>query len=119
MWVSPFYVLDEQKQTAASCRSRNAVRNVPLYVRTYFCLQEILLSYNAVGIFEEWDLSMQLFDARVKSPVEQWDANIANNPGEQSPPREELTHWAHSSPEVHDLLSADIHIYLQLRDSDF
>lgn len=54
---------------------------------------------------------MQLFDARVKSPVEQWDANEANNPGEQSPARTELTQWAHNSPEVHNLLSADIHIY--------
>lgn len=73
--------------------------------------QEILLSYNAVGIFEEWSLSMELFDARVKSPVERWDANLATNPGEQSPARAELTEWAHSSPEVHNLLSADIHIY--------
>lgn len=54
---------------------------------------------------------MQLFDARVKSPVEKWDANLATNPGEQSPAREELTRWAHDSPEVHSLLSADIHIY--------
>lgn len=63
-----------------------------------------------MGIFEEWRLSMQLFDARVKSPVEQWDANVAN-PGEQGAVREELTRWAHNSPEIHSLLSADIHIY--------
>lgn len=85
------------------------------YPFDYICAarrpQEILLTYNAVGIFEHWDLSMQLFNARVKSPVENWDANIAKNPGEQSSAREALTQWAHSSPELHNLLSADIHIY--------
>lgn len=54
---------------------------------------------------------MQLFNAKVKSPVENWDANIAHNPGEQSGVREKLTQWAHISPELHNLLSADIHIY--------
>lgn len=54
---------------------------------------------------------MKLFDARVKSPVSHWDANVATNPGEQGPSRVELTQWAHNSPEVHNLLSADIHIY--------
>lgn len=44
-------------------------------------MQDILLSYNAVGIFEHWELSMQLFDARVKSPVEHWDADVSKNPG--------------------------------------
>lgn len=73
--------------------------------------QDILLTYKAVGIFEEWALSMQLFDARVRSPVEKWDANLATNPGVQSPAREALTQWAHDSPDVHGLLSADIHMY--------
>ncbi|CAN0135821.1 unnamed protein product [Scytosiphon promiscuus] len=74
-------------------------------------VEDILLSYNAVGIFEHWELSMQLFDARVKSPVEHWDADVSKNPGEQSMEREALKQWAHNSPEVHNLLSADMHIY--------
>lgn len=73
--------------------------------------QEILLTYNAVGIFEYWDLSMQLFDAKVKSPVEKWDASITHNPGVRNEAREELLVWASSSPELHSLLSADLHIY--------
>lgn len=64
-----------------------------------------------MGIFEHWSLSMELFDARVRSPVQQWDANVANNSGEKSPGRTTLTQWAHNSPDVHHLLSADIDIY--------
>lgn len=73
--------------------------------------QELLLTYNAVGIFEYWELSMQLFDAKVKSPVETWDASVSHNPGVSNDAREELLTWARSSPELHSLLSADVHIY--------
>ena len=72
------------------------------------------MSYKAVGITEQWDLSMQLFDARVKSPVARWDVDMMANPGVQVPSRMKLTEWAHNSPELHDLLSADLLIYLSL-----
>lgn len=74
-------------------------------------VEEILLSYNALGIFEYWDLSMQLFDAKVRSPVEKWDASITHNPGVRNEAREELLVWAGGSPEMHSLLAADLHIY--------
>lgn len=51
-------------------------------------VQDILLSYTAVGIFEEWDLSMELFDAKVVSSVRGWDKRVAHNPGPASPRRE-------------------------------
>ena len=54
---------------------------------------------------------MQLFDARVKSPVARWDVDMMANPGVQVPSRMKLTEWAHNSPELHDLLSADLLIY--------
>ena len=54
---------------------------------------------------------MQLFNAKVKSPVEQWDASISHNLGVRNEAREELLVWANSSPALHGLLSADLHIY--------
>lgn len=68
-------------------------------------------TYNAVGIFEFWDLSMQLFNSRIKSPVANWDAGIAKNPGVRTGAREELLGWARNSTELQDLLSADMRIY--------
>ena len=64
-----------------------------------------------MGISEQWSLSMQLFDARVRSPVQRWDAEYTRNAGVEAPARLELTQWAHNSTELHDLLSADLHIY--------
>lgn len=64
-----------------------------------------------MGIFEEWELSMKLFNAKVKSPVEVWDAGVAHNAGVTSEAREQLLEWAHLSPELHSVLSADLLIY--------
>ena len=69
------------------------------------------MSYKAVGINEQWSLSMELFDVRVKSPVERWDAEYTRNTGVKAPGRAELTEWAHNSSELHDLLAEDLHIY--------
>ena len=80
----------------------------------FVLVQEILLSYKAVGINEQWSLSMELFDVRVKSPVERWDAEYTRNTGVKAPGRAELTEWAHNSSELHDLLS-----HLQIRNRHF
>lgn len=71
----------------------------------------MLASYQAVGIFEEWDLSMQLFNATVKSSVRSWDRSLALNPGLASPARHALLEWAYLSPEVNAALRADILLY--------
>ncbi len=68
-------------------------------------------TYAAVGILEHWDLSMQLFDARVKSPVKDWVNINTSNPGQLSPEREEVTKWAHLSPEIHRVLATDMLLY--------
>ena len=60
---------------------------------------------------EEWNLSMALFNAKVKSPVANWDSKIVRNPGLQSKGRQELLEWAFMSPRVHSILSADILLY--------
>lgn len=73
--------------------------------------QEILSTYTAVGIAEEWNVSMQLFDATIKSPVGQWQSSDMINPGLHSPERQELLEWAHSSPEVHNMLAVDLLLY--------
>ncbi|CAN0193658.1 unnamed protein product [Ascophyllum nodosum] len=73
--------------------------------------QRILSTYTAVGIMEEWNLSMALFNAKVKSPVANWDSKIVRNPGLQSKGRQELLEWAFMSPRVHSILSADILLY--------
>lgn len=80
-------------------------------VHTVRIMQEILLTYTAVGIFEHWETSMALFNARVKSPVAHWDAQIARNPGLHNEEREKLLQWAAVSPEVHSILSADLLLY--------
>ena len=43
---------------------------------------------------------MQLFDARVKSPVENWDDGVAENVGVQAPERVELTEWASKTTHI-------------------
>lgn len=73
--------------------------------------QEVLLSYTAVGIFEEWELSMDLFDAVILSPVEQWGGEEAVNPGPKSSEREMLLRWAHSSPEIRQAVGGDLLLY--------
>lgn len=65
----------------------------------------------AVGILEHWDLSMQLFDARVKSPVRDWQNIQKSNPGQLSGIRDEVYQWAHLSPEIHRAMSTDMLLY--------
>eukprot|EP00904_Undaria_pinnatifida_P002706 jgi/Undpi1/12436/HiC_scaffold_5.g02107.m1 len=71
----------------------------------------ILSTYTAVGIFEEWELSMRLFNAKVKSPVRKWNANVAANPGTQSAAREALLTWARTNIDIHHVLAADLLLY--------
>ncbi|CAM9540281.1 unnamed protein product, partial [Hapterophycus canaliculatus] len=73
--------------------------------------EETLLNYVAVGIFEEWELSMRLFDATVSSPVQEWDSGEAVNPGPRSREREMLLRWAHSSPEIRQAVGGDLMLY--------
>lgn len=73
--------------------------------------KDTLLSYAAVGIFEEWELSMQLFDATVSSPVQEWDSGEAVNNGPQTGEREMLLRWAHSSPEIRQAVGGDLLLY--------
>lgn len=77
----------------------------------FSCLQKLLSTYTAIGIFEEWGLSMQLFDATVTSPVSQWDAGKVANIGLRSPEREALLDWAHTSSELFALLAPDLLLY--------
>ncbi|CBJ29219.1 hypothetical protein Esi_0138_0056 [Ectocarpus siliculosus] len=57
-----------------------------------FCEQAegILATYTAVGILEYWDLSMQLFNARVTSPVWDWEDMEHSNRGQRSGLRDEV-----------------------------
>ena len=73
--------------------------------------QNALLEYDAVGIFEEWDLSMYLFDATIASPVQAWASNEPANPGPQSPRRQALLRWAHSSPAIREAVAGDLLLY--------
>lgn len=74
--------------------------------------QAILDTYHAVGILEHWDLSMRLFDARVKSPVARWtDLAFKVNPGTQSAKRQELLEWAYRSREVRQIVEGDLLLY--------
>ena len=68
-------------------------------------------TYTAMGIMEYWDLSMQLFDAKVKSPVRVWNEEKHANQGDPSPLRDEVYRWAHKSPEIHAILSTDLLLY--------
>ncbi|CAN0088367.1 unnamed protein product [Scytosiphon promiscuus] len=74
-------------------------------------LEAILASYTAVGILEHWDLSMQLFDARVKSPVRSWQQIQMSNQGQLSGLRDEVLQWAHTSPEIHRVMATDLLLY--------
>lgn len=71
----------------------------------------MLSSYKAVGIFEEWELSMQLFNATVKSPVRNWNANLLLNQGVADFGREALLQWAYVSPDLNVALASDIVLY--------
>lgn len=73
--------------------------------------QGILGTYTAVGILEHWDLSMQLFNAKVKSPVTDWQTIRLANAGQMSGPRDEVARWAHGSPDIHEALATDMLIY--------
>lgn len=90
-----------------------SVGDTPLCVFFFFFFhfQSILGTYTAVGILEHWDLSMQLFDARVRSPVRDWVNISKSNPGKLSPVRDEVTRWAHLSPEIHRVLATDMLLY--------
>lgn len=80
-------------------------------IRMTNLVQEMLSNYTAVGIFEEWELSMQLFDATVKSSVRRWDANVSLNHGVDVVGRDSLLQWAYISPEINVALAADILLY--------
>lgn len=70
-----------------------------------------MLTYTAIGITSEWELSMDLFDAVVVSPVRRWDRDIMYNEGVHSAERTELLQWASVEPELHTLLAADLMLY--------
>eukprot|EP00903_Cladosiphon_okamuranus_P012839 g11997.t2 len=76
-----------------------------------FKMQENFRSYKAIGIFEHWELSMQLFDATVTSSVRHWNNSMALNPGPTPPERQELLRWAYTNPEIHATLATDILLY--------
>lgn len=68
-------------------------------------------TYTAVGITEEWNLTMDLFNARVKSPVREWREQELYNAGATSEVREQLLAWAQHSPEIQTALAADLLLY--------
>ncbi|CAB1120652.1 unnamed protein product [Ectocarpus sp. CCAP 1310/34] len=74
-------------------------------------VEDILSRYTAVGIMEHWDLSMQLFNARVRSPVREWNITQHSNAGLPSELRDEVLQWAHDSPVVHRLIATDMLLY--------
>ncbi|CAM9685130.1 unnamed protein product [Ectocarpus sp. 12 AP-2014] len=60
---------------------------------------------------EYWDLSMELFNARVRSPVREWNMTLHSNAGVPSGLRYKVLRWAHDSPAVHRLIAADMLLY--------
>lgn len=74
-------------------------------------MKEMLLKYAAVGIYEKWDMSMQLFNATIKSSVRSWDSSLLLNAGITTPERDEVLRWAYLSPEINIALAADILLY--------
>lgn len=78
----------------------------PLTART--AKQETLNSYTAVGIAEHWELSMALFDVRVKSPVRMWNPILVSNSGSKSERKQKVLEWAYLSPEIHSVIAADL-----------
>ena len=71
----------------------------------------MLSTYKTVGIFEEWELSMQLFNATVKSSVRDWDSKLSLNHGVEPEERAELLEWAYLSPEINTAVAADMMLY--------
>lgn len=61
--------------------------------------------------FQEWEMSMELFNAKVKTPVRQWHASVAANQAPKSPERQALLEWAYESPELKTWLAADMQLY--------
>eukprot|EP00904_Undaria_pinnatifida_P007410 jgi/Undpi1/379/HiC_scaffold_1.g00375.m1 len=74
-------------------------------------VKDLLSTYTAVGILEEWDLSMQLFNVKVTSPVHDWLSAPASNKATLSDERQALLDWAHASPQLHAALAADLYLY--------
>ncbi|CAM9280646.1 unnamed protein product [Ectocarpus sp. 12 AP-2014] len=74
-------------------------------------VEDILARYAAVGIMEHWELSMELFNARVRSPVREWNRFKQKNPGAQSGFRDQVLQWAHGNPAIHRVLGADMLLY--------
>lgn len=54
---------------------------------------------------------MQLFNAKVKSPVRQWNASVTANKATKSPERQALLDWAYESSELNERLAADLLFY--------
>lgn len=54
---------------------------------------------------------MQLFDARVRSPVKGWQNIQKPKPGQLSGLRDEVLKWAHMNPEIHHTLVTDMLLY--------
>lgn len=73
--------------------------------------KRIIKTYAAVGIAEEWELSMALFNATVQSPVRQWNPTPVHDAGSTSAFQQEVLEWACLSPEIHTVLSADMLLY--------
>lgn len=69
-------------------------------------------TYTAIGLTEYWSLSMELFDATVKSPVQRWsDYSDKVNEGTQSERRLALQEWALNSPETRKMFEGDLILY--------
>ncbi|CAM9181376.1 unnamed protein product [Scytosiphon promiscuus] len=82
--------------------------------------EDNLATYTAVGILEYWDLSMELFNARIKSPVKDWKATPEHlrhlgvhkaNVGISSEVRTQVSQWAHMSPALHATVATDMLLY--------
>lgn len=71
----------------------------------------IMVTYTAVGILEEWDTTMELFNAKVKSSVRDWRTEQVSNPGKGSDVRDHLLSWAMQSPEIHRAMATDMLLY--------
>lgn len=56
-------------------------------------------------------MSMELFNATVKSSVRNWDAALLLNGGIMPERRAELLEWAYLSPEINVALAADMMLY--------
>lgn len=81
------------------------------YLLPSILLQRVLASYAAVGIFEEWALSMKLFDSIVRTPIRRWDAHVQRNRGTLSDGRQEVLKWAHESEILGRIMFVDLLLY--------